>query len=239
MSRLPALLRLALHELWISYRLIPIIGLPTVAGAFVSLVPADLAAPGAVAGSAHWLAIGLAVALPVVGAVAAATLAAERGRGTLAWMAVRAVPRSSVVVAWFLGFALLLAIGVALGAAGAWLAALERAETPPDPGPFMFAVTGTIFIGLLVIALGLLIASRLAARPAALLTALVSATALVVTLVLPQADHQLPTGALAVLYGLDQATRPISDAVRSAGLSLAATAVLLVFAAAGTERADL
>ena len=77
MSRLPALTRLAFRELWISYQLIPIIGLPILAGLAVSVVPPELAGLGAVAGAAHWLAIGLTVALPMVGAMAAATLAAD------------------------------------------------------------------------------------------------------------------------------------------------------------------
>ncbi len=239
MSRLPALIRLALRELWISYRLIPIVGLPALAGLVASVVPPELAGLGAVAGAAHWLAIGLTVALPAIGAIAAATIAAERVRGTLAWMAVRAVPRSAVVMAWFLAFALLLTVGIALGGAGAWLAALERAETPPDPGPFTLAVAGTLGIGLLGVALGLVIGSRLRPGRAALLTMLVCGATLAWTLVLPLADHQVLTGALAVLNGLDLAIRPISDAVRSAGLSLACAGGLLVIAAVAIERVDL
>lgn len=239
MSRLPALTRLALRELFISYRLVPIIGLPIVAGLVVSVVPPELAGLGAVAGAAHWLAIGLTVALPVIGAIAAATLAAERGRGTLAWMAVRAVPRSAVVMAWFVAFAALLTVGVAFGGAGAWLAALERAETPLDPGPFSVAVAGTLGIGLLAVALGLVIGSLMGPRRAAVLTAVLCGAALASTLVLPLADHQLLTGALAVLNGLDQAIRPIGDAVGSAGLSLTCAASLLVIAAAAIEHADL
>ena len=239
MSRLPALTRLALRELWISYQLIPIMGLPILAGLVVSVVPPELAGLGAVAGAAHWLAIGLTVALPMVGAMAAATLAAERERGTLAWMAVRAVPRSSVVMAWFLAFALLLVVGIALGGVGTWLAALERAEASPDPGPFVVAVAGTLGIGLLTVALGLAVGSRLGPRRAAAVTALVCGGALAWTLVLPLADHQLITSGLAVLNGLDEVVRPISSAVMLAGLSLAGAAGLLVIAAAGIERADL
>lgn len=239
MSRLPALTRLALRELWISYRLIPIVGLPILAGLVVSVVPPELAGLGAVAGAAHWLAIGLTVALPVIGAIAAATLAAERGRGTLAWMAVRAVPRSAVVMAWFLAFAVLLTVGIALGGAGAWLAVLERAETPPDPGPFTLAVAGTLGIGLLVVALGLVVGSLMGPRRAAVLTAVLCGAALAWALFDPQIGNQLLTGALSVLNGLDQAIRPIGDALGSAGLSLAFAASLLVIAAAAIEHADL
>lgn len=239
MSRLPALTRLALRELWISYQLIPIIGLPILAGLVVSVVPPELAGLGAVAGAAHWLAIGLTVALPMAGAMAAATLAAERGRGTLAWMAIRAVPRSAVVMAWFLAFALLLVVGIALGGVGTWLAALERAEASPDAGPFIVAVAGTVGTGLLMVAVGLVIGSLLGPRRAAVLTALLCGGALAATLVLPRADHQLITGGLAVLNGLDGSNRPISSVVISAGFSLVCAAGLLVIAAAAIEHADL
>jgi len=115
---------MALRELFISYRMVPILGLPIIAGLAVSLVSPEQAGLGALAGAAHVLALGLACALPVIGALAAVTLASERRRGTPAWMAVRAVPRSAVVISWFLAFAVLLTAGIALGGVGAWLAAL-------------------------------------------------------------------------------------------------------------------
>ena len=40
-------------------------------------------------------------------------------------MAVRAVPRFAVLFSWFLAFALLVMIGIALGSVGAWLAAIK------------------------------------------------------------------------------------------------------------------
>jgi hypothetical protein len=238
-SRLLALTRMALRELFISYRMVPIVGLPILAGLVVSVVPPEIGGLGALAGAAHLLALGLAVALPVIGAIAAATLASERHRGTLAWMAVRAVPRSAVVMAWFLAFAILLTVGIAFGGAGAWLAALERAETPLDPGPFTVVVASTLAIGLLVVAVGLVVGSLTGPRLSALLTAALTGATLVWALFGPQVGNQVVTGALSILNGLDLAIRPIGDAVGSAGLSLACAAGLLVIAAASIERADL
>jgi len=230
---------MALRELFISYRWVPVIGLPAAAGLAVSAVPPELAGLGALAGAGHVLALGLACALPVIGAIAAGTLASERKRGTLAWMAVRAVPRSAVVTSWFLAFAGLLTAGIALGGVGAWLAALERAETPLDPGPFTVAVAGTLAIALLVVALGLVMGSVLGPLRAAALTLVLSGAGLAWGLFGPQVGNQLLTGMLSVLNGLDLAMRPIGDAVGSAGLSLACAAGLLVIAAAAIERADL
>jgi ABC-2 family transporter protein len=238
-SRLPALTRMALRELFISYRMVPALGLPILAGLAASVVPAEFGGLGALAGAAHLLALGLAVALPIIGAIAAATLASERRRGTLAWMAVRAVPRSAVVIAWFAAFAVLLTAGIFLGATAAWLAALERAETPLDPGPFTVVVASTLAIGLLVIAIGLVLGSLTEPRLAALLTIAVTGAALAWALFGPQVGNQLVTGALSILNGLDIAIRPIGDAVGSAGLSLACAGGLLVIAAASIERADL
>jgi hypothetical protein len=48
-----------------------------------------------------------------------------------------------------------------------------------------------------------------------------------------------PAGGLALIGDLLEATRPIADSLRSAGLSLLATAVGLVLGAAALGRADL
>ncbi|MBA3689267.1 MAG: hypothetical protein H0W81_10640, partial [Chloroflexi bacterium] len=137
------LTRMALHEMWISFRLIPLIGVPLVGGMLVSAVPPELAGETAVGGASFWYAVAAAVAICVASGLAALTMAHERRRGTAAWMAVRAVPRSSVLFSWFLAFAILLCLGLALGSVGAWLAAIGRAETSPDPLPFAVAVAAT------------------------------------------------------------------------------------------------
>ena len=93
-------------------------------------------------------------------------MAHERRRGTVAWMAVRAVPRSAVLISWFVAFGLLLGVGIVLGSIGAWLAALGRAETTPDAIPYAAAVAATVGAGLLAVAVGLLVGAILPPLPA-------------------------------------------------------------------------
>jgi len=68
----------------------------------------------------------------------------------------------------------LLCGGLALGSVGAWLAAIGRAETSPDPLPFAAAVAATAGTALAAVALGLLIGTTLPTVPATLLAVAVS-----------------------------------------------------------------
>lgn len=239
MRRLWTLTRMALHELWISFRLIPLIGLPVVGGMLVSAVPPEFAGETAVGGASFWYAVAAAVAICVGSGLAALTMAHERRRGTAAWMAVRAVPRSSVLFSWFLAFAILLIAGLALGSVGAWLAAIGRAETSPDPLPFAAAVAATAGLALAGVAAGLLIGTTLPTMPATLLAVTVSAVLVAAAFLAPLSALPLPIGGLGLLVHLDSAVRPVAGALQSAGAALAAAAVLLVLAGAGLERSDL
>ena len=136
MNRLRTLSWMALHEMWISFRLIAVLGLPLLGGLLAIVVPPDLAGVTAVGGAGFWYAVGAGVAIAIAAGLAAGTMAHERRRGTVAWMAVRAVPRSAILLSWFVAFGLLLAAGIVLGSIGAWLAALGRAEATPDAIPF-------------------------------------------------------------------------------------------------------
>ena len=239
MRRLRTLTRMALHELWISFRLIPIVGLPVVGGMLVSAIPPEFAGETAVGGSGFWYAVAAATAIAAAAALAALTMAHERRRGTLAWMAVRAVPRPSVLFSWFLGFAILLLIGLAIGSVGAWLAAIGRAETTPDAIPFAAAVGATAATALVAVAVGLLLGAVLPALPATLLALAVTTALVVVPFIAPLSAIPLPLGGLGLLAHLDAAARPVAGALQSAGAALAAASVLLVLTAAGLERSDL
>jgi ABC-type transport system involved in multi-copper enzyme maturation permease subunit len=239
MTRLPVLVGLALRELWISFRLIPMLVLPVLAGLVEAVVPPELSGLSAVGGAGFWFATSLSVAVAVVAALGAWSLAAERRAGTAAWVVVRAVPRSTVLVSWFVALAILLAVGIGLGGFGAWLTVLERAETTPDAIPFTAAVGASLATALAAASLGLLIGSILGRRSAALVSLLVVGGVLGLAVAGPLAIAPLPTGGLGVLAGLDHAAHPISDAVRSAGVALAAAAVLLVLGALVMERGDL
>lgn len=239
MRRLRTLTRMALHELWISFRLIPLVGLPVVGGMLVSAVPPEFAGETAVGGSGFWYAVAAGSAICAGASLAALTMARERRRGTVAWMAVRAVPRPSVLFSWFLGFALLLLLGLALGSVGAWLAALGRAETTPDAMPFAAAVGATAATAMAAVAVGLLLGATLPALPATLLALAVTAALVTLPFVAPLSAIPLPLGGLALLAHLDVVARPVAGALQSAGAALTAASILLVLAAAGLERSDL
>lgn len=238
MRRLLTLTRMALHELWISFRLIPMVGLPVVGGMLVSAVPEEFAGETAVGGSAFWFAVMAAVTIAIASGLAALTMAHERRRGTVAWMAVRAVPRPSVLFSWFLGFGILLILGLSLGSFGAWLAALGRAETTPDAMPFAAAVGATAATALAGVAVGLLLGTTLPALPATILAVAASAV-LLLPFLAPLSAIPLPLGGLGLLSHLDSAARPVAGALQSAGAAIVAATVLLVLAAAGLERSDL
>ena len=61
MRGLRTLTRMALHEMWISFQLIPLIGLPLVGGMLVTVVPPEFAGETAVGGAAFWYAVAAGV----------------------------------------------------------------------------------------------------------------------------------------------------------------------------------
>ena len=239
MTRLGTLTGMALREMWISFRLMPVIGLPMIGGMAVILLPPDVAGVTAIGGAGFWFAIVAGAAISVAAAIAAGTIALERQRGTVAWMAVRAVPRSAVLLSWFLAFGILVAAGIAIGSVGAWLAALTRADSPPDVVPFAAAVLAAGGVALAGVAVGLLIGALLRPIPAVLLALALCGAALALSVAVPLGGALLPTEGIRLLAHLDDATRPIGDALRSTGLALALAAALLVLGAAALERSDL
>lgn len=239
MRRVRTLIRMALHELWISFQLIAVFGLPVVGGVAVILLPPEFAGETAVAGAGFWYGVGAGAAICIASGLAAWTMARERLRGTLAWMAVRAVPRSAVLASWFVAFGVLLAAGIALGSVGAWLAAVGRAETPPDPAPFISAVGATMAAALASVAAGLLLGTLLPRVPATVLAVALGAGMLAVSVLLRPSPLTGLTGGLGLLAHLDAVARPLATALQSAGTALAAAAALLVLAGMGLERSDL
>lgn len=239
MNRLGTLTGIALHEMWISFRLIGVIGLPLLGGLLAIVVPPDLAGVTAVGGAAFWYAVGACVAIVIASALAAETVARERRRGTVGWMAVRGVPRSAILASWFVAFVLLMTVGIVIGSVGAWLAAIARAETAPDVIPYAAAVGATLAAALASVAGGLLIGTLLPRIPAMVLAAAVGAILLAAAIATAPGGLPSPTGGIGLLAHLDAASRPVGDALQSAGAALAATAILLIFGSVALERSDL
>jgi hypothetical protein len=239
MNRMRTLSWMALHEMWISFRLIAVLGLPLLGGLLAIIVPPDLAGVTAVGSAGFWYAVGASVAIAIAAGLAGGAMANERRRGTVAWMAVRAVPRASVFLSWFVAFGLLLAAGIVLGSVGAWLAALSHAEATPDAIPYGAAVGATIGAGLVAVAVGLLVGTFLPATPATLLGVVVGAVVLALAIATAPGGLPSPTGGIGLLAHLDGASRPLGDALRSGGVALAVTSILLVLGVMGLERSDL
>lgn len=239
MNRILTLSGMAIHEMWISFRLIAVLGLPLLGGLLAIVVPPELAGVTAVGGAGFWYAIGASVAIAISAGLAAGTIAHERRRGTLAWLAVRAVPRSAILVSWFVAFGLLLGVGIVLGSIGAWLTAIGRAEATPDAIPYAAAVGATVGAGLVAIAVGLLVGAILPPLPAMALAIVAGAVVLAATVLTAPGSLPSPTGGIGLLAHLDAAARPVADALRSAGAALALTGILLALAVTSLERSDL
>ncbi len=239
MNRMRTLTRMALHEMWISFRMMLLVAIPLIGGLGVIALPPGLSGVTAVGGAGFWFAVAACGAIGIATGLAALTIAHERSRGTVAWMAVRAVPRSAVLLSWFIAFGILLVGGIILGSIGAWLTAIDRAETPPDPLPFAAAVAASASAGLACVAGGLLLGTVMRARPAMLLALGLAVPILVVAILTPGAGLPLPIAGIGLLAHLDTASRPLAAALQAGGSALAMTAVLLVLASAGLERANL
>jgi ABC-type transport system involved in multi-copper enzyme maturation permease subunit len=211
--------RLALRELWISFRLLALLAAYIGAGTAVALLPAPLATV------LVRLAIGVAAAMVVGAAIAGWSLSRERALGRAAWLATRSIPRGTILVGWFCALALVSILGiVAVGVLG-WLAASAPGAT--------FAAIACGAIGMLALGLlaGTLLRPSLAAIAAAVAGVAVGGAA---WLGLPRVE--IPVEALAQL---SQLSNPISVAIQGAGMGLAAAGVLLLLAWVAFNRVDL
>jgi len=238
-----ALTGLAMRELWISFRLLAALTVLFAGGGIVAALPPELIGGDTVVeGAARWYGQVEAVALAVIAMLVATGVAAERRRGTAAWLTVRAVPRSGLLVGSFLAWLIVLGIGMAFSAATVWLTITGYAELAHDPLPFALAAGSAWATARAAVARALLIGCLLPVRWAAL-AALVVVGGLLGLVVLNVSGlfgaPWLPTGGFALLVGLDEATRPVADAILAAGMALATAAALLTLAGAAIERAEL
>jgi len=233
------LIRMALRELWVSYRLIAVIGLPMIGGMAVIALPPDVAGVTAIGGAGFWYAIVAGAATCLASALAAGTIANERRRGIAASTAARGVPRSAVLLSWFVAFSVLITVGIAIGSVGAWLAAIARADTPPDGIPFAAAIAGACGVAVAGVALGLLIGVLLRTVPAVLVALALTGGLVTASIATPLGSAFLATAGIGLLAHLDAAARPIGDALQSTGLSLAVAAALLLLGVAALQRGDL
>lgn len=232
MSHAAVVTRLAVRELWITFRLLALLAGFIGAGALVALLPAALPAV------MERLAIGLGAASILAGALAASSFSDERARGRAAWLVTRSVSRGTLLSGWFVAFAGLALPGTALAGLLGWLTA-SAVSLRLDGGAFAAALVGVAGTVLLAIALGLLTGTVLRGRAAvAAMLAIGSGLGLLAWFV-PVAGALTPGSAMVGLAALREGDTARFAALPAAGAALVTTALLLVVARLVLERADL
>jgi hypothetical protein len=233
-----SLTALALRELWISFRLLLLLGLALAGGMLAA------ALPQIGGGGSATLAWAMAVTGIITASLAGAALADERQRGRAAWLVVRAVPRSSLVIAWFVALAVPVVVGLTVAAALTWLTVevaslAELGSTPLDAAAFSTLIAAATLGVLQALAAGLLLGTLARPLVAAPLAGLLSAALLLPPLLFADLPRFLPGSGLGLLARAEELSRPLSDGLGSLGLGCAILAALLILAAAFLERAEL
>lgn len=221
---------LALRELWISFRLLAILGALFLGGVAATLV--RLIDP--IAAPLPWLAGGIAVAAVVLAGLAGWSFSAERRRGAAAWLVGRSVPRSGVLLGWLLALAAPLVVGFVVVVALGWL--LQGAASPAAYAAATGAVLADLFVSL---AAGLLLGTLLRPAPAALGAVLLVVAVAAMGGAGIAAGVPLPGDGLRLLAALPARQVPLAEAMSAAGTSLIVAAVLLGLARLAVERTDL
>ncbi len=238
------LVRLALLELWTSFRLLAALAALGASGCVallaIGLQPSTPLGPtiASAAPIAGWYATALAIATAVTAALVANAVAAERTRGFSGWLVSRTAPRSSLAVAWFAAGGLLVIGGGALSALIAWLALTAGPDTRPSDLPaFMAATAACLAAGLAAVAVAVAVGATVPPLPAFVATGIAVAAWLVgAALLSPDAA---PGGGFAALAAFHATTRPVATGLESAGATLGIAAAALVGALASFGRVDL
>ncbi len=228
------LVALDLRELWMSFRLLLI--LAVLPGSTLLLLLASAAAPDLLSSAVY--AAALAAATIVTAAVAAHSVATERRDGSAAWLAVRAVPRSALLLAQLAAFAPPMLVGLLASAIVAWLTLASSPAFATVPFGFGLAVAAAAAAAFAAISLGILLGTLLDPWRATLVTVLVLIGVALATLLLPPTTP-LPGGGFTLLGSLPSVGRPIEWALVAAGSSLVSMAVLTAAAMAVLQRIDL
>lgn len=223
---------LALRELWVSLRLLVVLGSFVAAGATVALVPASL---GDAAGR---LALALGAAATIAAAVTAGAMAAELRRGRAGWLVSRAVPRGVILAGWLAAIGTTSLVGLTAAGLLAWVA-IASSPSAPGAGPFVLHLAAVACGTLAAVALGFLAGITLPAPLGAAVATVACVGVLAVTIVAPTLGTLLPGAGHQALAALPAAAQPIAPALQAAGVSLAAAATLLALARAALERSDL
>jgi ABC-type transport system involved in multi-copper enzyme maturation permease subunit len=224
--------RLALRELWISFRVFGVLAGFVGVGALVALLPAPMPA------TLLRLALGLGVATCLAAAVAAWSMAEERRAGRAAWLVTRSLPRGTLLAGWFVALATIGLLALLVAGLLGWLA-VSSVALRLAPGAYAALIGGVGASLLAAIAGGLLAGAVLRPAPAALLAGGVVAGFIALGWLPASSGALLPGGAFAALAALVEPGTMIGPGLRAAGIGLALTAALLVLARLVLDRAEL
>lgn len=226
------LARLAVHELWLSFRLFLLITAFVVAGAIVVLLP------GSVSAAFERFALWLGIASAAAGVIGAWSLAAARRSGHVGWLVSRTVPRGLVLIGWFGALAGLSLVGIAAAAFLAWPAVGATAASP-EPLVFLACIVAAACGTLALIAVGLLAGTALPSPAAGLATFAAAVLVAAVTLGIPSIALFLPAAGHHLLASMPAQEPGLGRPVIAAGVSLLTTALALLAARALLNRVDL
>jgi hypothetical protein len=232
-SQLATVTWLVMRELWISFRLLAVLGLLLLAAVAVVLLP-----PSLLGAPAARYAVLIGVAVWASAALAAATFAIERRRGSAGWVVARGVGRRTLLRGWVVAFGIAMVGGMAPGALLAWLV-LVGIGLPLDPLLFALACTVLAAGALAALGLALLAGSLLPPAVAAGATLLVGGCLMAASLLLPAAGTLLPSSGNLLLARLLEAPPSLGTLLRALGATLVIAAALLALAELAFERAEL
>ena len=231
MSQAGVVTRLAVRELWITFRLVVLLVAFVAVGATVALLPAPLPV------TMQRFAAGLGAATLLVGATAAWSIADERADGRAGWLVTRSVSRGTLLGGWFVALTSIALAGLAAAAVLGWLAA-SGVSLRLDAAAYaalLGAVAATVAAD---VALGLLFGTVFGAHAAAVATILLGIVLVAVAWLLP-VGGLVPGAAFLELATLTESPVSLADAWRAAGASLLAAALLLGLARRALSRAEL
>ncbi len=232
MSQAATVTRLALREMWISFRLLFVLVAFIGAGAVVALLPA---VPSV---ALERLSLGFAIATAVTSAIAAWSVADERSSGRAGWLVARSVSRATYLRGWFGALAAVALVGIGAGAILGWMAAANLVGSFDLPG-FIVAVAAVSGTVAAAIALGIAAGSLAAPRAAAAGALLVCVAVGAITALLPGWGDLGPGAAYLALAGAAGADPVLASALKATGTGLMLAANLLIAAFMAMERAEL
>jgi hypothetical protein len=224
--------RLAIRELWMTFRLLLVIVAFVGTSAFLVLIPA---APSVVM---ERLAAGLGISTIVVAGVAGWSLADERTAGRAGWLVSRSVARGDVLAGWFWGLLAIALVGLAGAGLLGWLA-ISGGPLPFDGASFVISIVAVGATIAAAVATGLLAGTLMRTWLSALVAALLCLASGALSWTLLSDRPLVPGGAFRLLAEIPTGRSLLSDAIQAAGIALALTALILVVARLAIERAEL